>query len=107
MNGGITMSKKISKEKRFDPIPEEFNNYDEAAEFWNTHDTMDYPDTFRTIKVVSKFKGRHYKIELEEDIIKALKIQARKKGITPGELATNILRQKLINSKRSHKAIND
>jgi len=31
------------KPKHIDPIPDEFARYEEAAEFWDTHDTADYP----------------------------------------------------------------
>jgi hypothetical protein len=43
---GITMN----TDKRIDPIPEEFDSYEEAAEFWDTHDTTDYPDAFRSVE---------------------------------------------------------
>ncbi|MHB8652789.1 MAG: ankyrin repeat domain-containing protein [Terriglobia bacterium] len=42
----------MPKTKRIDPIPTEFASYEEAAEFWDTHDTSDYPSAFRTAKVV-------------------------------------------------------
>jgi hypothetical protein len=29
-------------QKHIDPLPEEFGSYEEAAEFWDTHDTTDY-----------------------------------------------------------------
>jgi hypothetical protein len=48
-----------------DPIPEEFASYEEAAEFWDTHDTTDYPDAFRTVDVVAEFKRRYYEVEIE------------------------------------------
>lgn len=32
-----------------DPLPEEFRSYEEAAEFWDTHDTTDYADDFETV----------------------------------------------------------
>jgi hypothetical protein len=31
----------------------------EAAEFWDTHDTTHYRDTLRTVKVTSKLRHRH------------------------------------------------
>ena len=37
------------QQKQIDPIPEEFASYEEAAEFWDTHDTTDYLDSFETI----------------------------------------------------------
>jgi ankyrin repeat protein len=42
----------MPKTKRIDPIPTEFASYEEAAEFWDTHDTSDYPSAFRTANVV-------------------------------------------------------
>src|SRR5215471_312657 len=37
-------------EKRIDPVPEHFGTYDEAAEFWETHDTTDYSELFHTVE---------------------------------------------------------
>ena len=42
----ITNSWVISIDK---PIPEEFASREEAAEFWDAHDTTDYPDSFETV----------------------------------------------------------
>lgn len=67
----------MSKKKRVDPIPEEFASYEEAAEFWDTHDTTDYQDAFRTVKVVTDFRGRHYEIEVETDVVRVLQALAR------------------------------
>ncbi|MBI4641089.1 MAG: hypothetical protein HY731_10360, partial [Candidatus Tectomicrobia bacterium] len=39
----------MPKKKRVDPIPEEFSSEEEAAEFWDTHDTTDYPEAFHTV----------------------------------------------------------
>jgi hypothetical protein len=49
----------MSRKKKVDPIPEQFASYEQAAEFWDKHDTTDYPDQFRTVKVVSEFRNRH------------------------------------------------
>lgn len=32
-----------------DPIPEEFNFLEEAAEFWDTHDSADYEDLMEEV----------------------------------------------------------
>ena len=66
----------MNKKKQIDPIPEEFASYEAAAEFWDTHDTTDYPDAFQTVKVVSELRNRHYEIEIEADVVKALRTQA-------------------------------
>ena len=85
----------MPKNKHVDPIPKEFASYEEAAEFWDTHDTTDYPEAFRTVKVSSEFRGRHYEIELEPDIARALRSRARRRGITAGRLASDLLRKQL------------
>ena len=85
----------MERRKR-EPIPEEFDSYEEAAEFWDTHDTADYPDAFRTIEVESEFRSRHYEVELEEEVIKKLRAQARQKGITVSRLASDLLREQLV-----------
>jgi len=44
----------MTTKKKPDSIPETFNNYEEAAEFWDTHDTTEYPQDSHPIKVVSE-----------------------------------------------------
>lgn len=88
----------MNKGKRVDPIPEEFASYEEAAEFWDTHDTTDYLDAFRTVEVAAAFKGRYYEIEIEADVAEALQAQARQKGVTISRLASELLRQQLATS---------
>jgi predicted phosphatase len=85
----------MSKKKQIDPIPEEFSSYEEAAEFWDTHDTTDYPDAFRTVKVEGELRNRHYEIEIEADVVQALRSQARQSGVKISQLASQLLRQQL------------
>lgn len=86
----------MSKKKQIDPIPEEFGSYEEAAEFWDTHDTTDYPDAFRTVNVESELRNRHYEIEIEADVVQALRSQARQSGVKLSQLASQLLRQQLL-----------
>lgn len=86
----------MSKKKGVDPIPEEFDSYEEAALFWDTHDTTDYPDAFRSVEVESEFRSRHYEVELEEEVIRKLRAQARQKGVTVSRLASDLLREQLV-----------
>jgi len=88
----------MNREKHVDPIPEEFASYEEAAGFWDTHDTTDYPDAFSTVEVVAKLRGRYYEIEIEADVAQTLRAQARKKGIPVGQLASELLREQLVTS---------
>ncbi|RLC62195.1 MAG: hypothetical protein DRI80_06975 [Chloroflexota bacterium] len=84
-----------NREKCVDPIPEEFASYEKAAEFWDTHDTTDYPDAFRTVDVVTEFRGRHYEVEIDEDVARLLRAKARQKGVTVSRLVSDLLRQQL------------
>ncbi len=86
----------MGKKKVPDPIPEEFASYEAAAEFWDSHDTTDYPGAFRTVKVVSRFRGRKFEIELEGDVVTVLRKRARRKGVPVGRLASSILRRQLV-----------
>ncbi len=52
-------------EKQLDPIPDEFNSYEQAAEFWDAHDTTDYPEAFETVAVETEFRRRRYEVEIE------------------------------------------
>ena len=81
--------------KQIEPIPEEFASYEEAADFWDTHDTTDYPDAFKTVKVVSELRNRHYEIEIEADVVNALRKQAKQNGVKLSQLASQLLRQQL------------
>ena len=85
----------MRKQKQIDPIPDEFASYEEAAEFWETHDTTDYPDAFRTVEVKSELRQRHYEVELDPDVVSKLRARAKRKKISLGNLASDLLRQQL------------
>lgn len=85
----------MSKKKSVKPIPDKFDSYDDAAEFWDTHDTTDYPRAFRTVKVVSEFRNRHYEIPIDGDVALRLRQRALKAGVPLGRLASELLRKEL------------
>jgi hypothetical protein len=85
----------MSKKKKVDPIPDEFASYEDAAEFWDKHDTTHYADKFRTVKVVSEFRNRHYEIPIDGDVAISLQQRARRAGVPPGRLASDLLRKDL------------
>lgn len=85
----------MRKQKQIDPIPDEFSSYEEAAEFWDTHDTTDYPDAFRTVEVKSELRQRHYEVEIDSDVVNKLRARAKRKRVSLGNLASDLLRQQL------------
>lgn len=83
-------------EKQTDSIPEEFDSYEEAAEFWDSHDTTDYPDAFETVVVTAELKKRRYDVPIDEDIINFLRKRASKLGTTVDHVANEILREQMV-----------
>lgn len=81
--------------KRPEATPKEFRDYDEAADFWDTHDTTGYLDEFRTVDLTGELRVRHFEVEIEEDVIKALQRKAKEQGRSLSDLASALLRQKL------------
>lgn len=82
-------------EKPVDPIPKNFSSLEEAGEFWDTHDTMDYPEAFRTVEATTELKNRYYEVEIEMSVAQALRDKARQRGVTARDLATEMLREQL------------
>ncbi|OLE55803.1 MAG: hypothetical protein AUG51_01440 [Acidobacteria bacterium 13_1_20CM_3_53_8] len=83
------------KRKQVEPIPEEFGSYEEAAEFWDTHDTSDYPESFETVAVESELRRRRYEVEIDEDLMKVLTARAQERGIAVSQLVSELLREKI------------
>lgn len=82
------------KQKQIDPLPEEFSSYEDAAEFWDTHDTTDYPDSFETTAVQSELKRRRYEVEIDEELMKVLAELAQRRGVAVSEVVSGLLREK-------------
>jgi predicted HicB family RNase H-like nuclease len=83
------------KQKQIDPLPEEFASYEEAAEFWDTHDTTNYSDSFETVSVEAELKHRRYEVEIDEELMKVLTAQAQKRGIAVSQLVSEMLKEKI------------
>lgn len=84
-----------TKKKTVDPIPEEFSSYKEAAKFWDSHDTTEYLADSRPVKVKSELRERHFEIEIEPAVAVVLRKEAKRRGVTPSRLASELLRQRL------------
>jgi predicted phosphatase len=81
--------------KHVEPTPENFESYEAAADFWDSHDTTDYLDEFRTVEVNTDLRARHFEVEIDENVAKALQIQAKEKGVKVSDLASSLLRRQL------------
>lgn len=82
-----------------DEIPENFDSYEAAAEFWDSHDVSDYLDlTEEVTDIQIKLKRKHFRIE--PDISARLTQKAREKGISTETLINLWLQEKLIESEK-------
>lgn len=81
--------------EQVESTPKHFSSYEEAADFWETHDTTDYLDEFRTVELESELRTRHFEVELDEDVVKILQDKAKKQGVSLRYLASDLLRQQL------------
>lgn len=67
-------------------IPE-FANYQEEAEFWDTHDFTDYQDEFKPVRVrFVKNLSEGITVRLDPETLKKLRSLAREKGLGPSVL---------------------
>ncbi|MDY0095488.1 MAG: CopG family antitoxin [Candidatus Vecturithrix sp.] len=89
------MMKNTGKKKHKDILPELFLSYEEAGEFWDSHDSTDYIECLTPVDVEVKLMRRHYEIEVEEDVMKALEHLAFTQHISPAKLANTLLKRQL------------
>ena len=84
------------KKAKRDPIPEHFSSVEEAADFWDRHDTTDYLDQSRPVTdLVFRIQERQYLIALKPSLARKLSDAARRRGISGEALANLWLSEKL------------
>ena len=67
-------------------IPE-FATYEEEARFWDTHDTTDFEDEFKPVRVhVARKLSSGLTIRLDRETLEKLRRAAQEKGIGPTTL---------------------
>ncbi len=84
-----------NKDKKIEPIPDEFASIEEAGEFWDTHDTTDYMEAFTDVEIDVKLQGRKFEINIDEEVMELLKKEARRTHTRPERLASQLLKKEL------------
>lgn len=75
------------KNKQKSRIPT-FKNYEEEANWWDTHSIADYMDEFKPVKVrFAENLSEGITMRFDTDSLEKLREKARKKGIGPTTLA--------------------
>jgi hypothetical protein len=80
---------KVKARKHRDPLPEHFDNLEEAAEFWDTHDSADYEEFMLEVDSEVDIKRRTYLISLDGELYRRVRAIAQEKGV-PAETLVNL-----------------
>jgi hypothetical protein len=87
-------TKRTTKKSR-DPLPEHFNSLEEAAEFWDTHDTTDYDEYFVDVDFDVELKPRTHLIAIDGALYEQLRVIARKRRVPAEKLVSRWIAEKL------------
>ncbi len=59
-----------------EPIPQQFANIEEAAEFWDRHDLADYWEQTEAVDFDVNLQHRRYLVAIDPDMVKKLATEA-------------------------------
>jgi hypothetical protein len=63
--------------KNIDPLPESFENEEQASEFWDTHSLADYEEHLEAADDVTfEISERVFEVQVAEDVFKKLQQEA-------------------------------
>ena len=86
-------SKQTHKGTR-DPLPEHFNSLEEAANFWDSHDSADYDEYFEDVEAEVDIKRRTYLISIDGPLYDKVQAIARKKHVALETLVNRWIQEK-------------
>ena len=84
-----------AKSKLRDPIPEEFESIEAAADFWDTHDLSDYWDQTSEVHFEVDLDRRVILVPLEQNVAHQLANVARRQGLSTETLVNLWLNERL------------
>jgi hypothetical protein len=82
-------------QKKRDPLPDIFDSIDEAATFWDAHDSADYEDMMEDVDFQVEIKRHAYLVPIAGPVLDALRQKARSEGVST-ETLVNLLLQKHV-----------
>ena len=78
-----------------DPIPEYFNNAEEAGQFWDTHSAADYWDEMEEMEMEFDFQKRTFFIPIADQMYYRLKERAQREQRSVEQVINELLAQEL------------
>lgn len=89
----MTKSKKQTPQR--DPLPENFDSFEEFWAFWDTHNTTDYEDLMEDVDVQINLRSSKIYCAVAKDLIAQLRAQARQQGVSIETLINFWLQEKI------------
>ena len=89
-----TRRKDVSAKKRQADLPEHFESLEQAAEFWDTHDSADYEDQMTDVECEIKVQGKLFLVALDDGLYRKVRAIARKKGVPAQTLVNRWIEEK-------------
>lgn len=89
-----TRRKDVSAKKRHADLPEHFESLEQAAEFWDTHDSADYEDQMSDVECEIKVQGKLFLVALDDGLYRKVRAIARKKGVPAQTLVNRWIEEK-------------
>jgi hypothetical protein len=80
--------------KQHEPLPEHFGSPEEAARFWDAHDSADYEEHMSDVDCEVKIKRRTYMISLDSDVYQKLRAIAKARGVKTETLVNLWIQEK-------------
>jgi len=91
------MPRSKTTEKR-DPLPEHFSSLEEAAEFWDTHDSGDYEEYFEDVECKFDIKKRTHLISIDGALYDRVRAIAKRNRIPTDKLVSRLIEEGLRNA---------
>ena len=70
------------KNNHVDPIPDEFESIQEAADFWDSHSLADYWDDTEDVEFAVHLEASTVLIPIEQKLAERLRAVARQQGLS-------------------------
>jgi len=85
---------RTGEKKRRPSLPEHFDSLEQAADFWDTHDSAEYGDYLTDVEFEVDVKKRTYLISLDGELYRKVHAIARERGVAPETLVNRWIEEK-------------
>ncbi len=85
---------KVKMERNASPLPEHFKSLEEAAAFWDAHDSADYEEHMSEVDGEAHIERSVYLISLDGALFRKVHAIAEKKGLRAETLVNRWIEEK-------------